>query len=96
MPPRSTHLGNYKFSHVVPLPVVIKDCNSSEQRSQQKKKKKKRLIVLGFNNTRQPLWVSSCRLPENGRKEMEEIVEEMKERDREERGTRMKVKNQWK
>ena len=32
-----------------------------------------------------------CRLPEKGRKEIEEIVEEMKEGDREERGTGMKV-----
>ena len=32
--------------------------------------------------TGQPLWVILCRLPEKGRKE---IVEEMKERDREER-----------
>ena len=31
--------------------------------------------------TRQPLWVILCRLPEKGRKEIEEIVEEMKERD---------------
>ena len=30
--------------------------------------------------TRQPLWVILCRLPETGRKETEEIVEEMKER----------------
>ena len=37
--------------------------------------------------TRQPLWVILCRLPEKGRKEIEEIVEEMKERDREERRT---------
>ena len=28
--------------------------------------------------TRQPLWVILCRLPEKGRKETEEIVEEMK------------------
>ena len=35
-----------------------------------------------------------CRLPEKGRKEIEERVEEMKERDREERGTGMKVKKQ--
>ena len=35
--------------------------------------------------TRQPLWVILCRLPEKGRKVIEEIVEEMKERDREER-----------
>ena len=41
--------------------------------------------------TRQPLWVILCCLPEKGRKETEEIAEEMKERDREERGTRMKV-----
>ena len=44
--------------------------------------------------TRQPLWVILCRLPEKGRKEIEEIVEEMKERDNEERGTGMKVKKQ--
>ena len=36
--------------------------------------------------TRQPLWVIFCRLPEKGRREIEEIVEEMKERDRGERG----------
>ena len=46
--------------------------------------------------TRQPLWVILCRLPEKGRKEIEEIVEEMKERNREERGTEMKVKKQKK
>ena len=34
--------------------------------------------------TRQPLWVILCRLPEKGRKEIEEIVVGMKERDREE------------
>ena len=51
------------------------------------------LFVLGFNDTcRQPLRVILCRLPEKGRKEIEERVEEMKERDREERGTGMKVK----
>ena len=38
--------------------------------------------------TCQPLWVILCRHPEKGRKEIEgEIVEEMKERDKEERGT---------
>ena len=31
--------------------------------------------------TRQPLWVILCHLPEKGRREIEEIVEEMKERD---------------
>ena len=46
--------------------------------------------------TCQPLWVILCRLPEKGRKEIEEIVKEMKERDREERGTGMKVKKQKK
>ena len=30
--------------------------------------------------TRQPLWVILCRLPEKGRKDIEEIVEEMKEK----------------
>ena len=46
--------------------------------------------------TRQPLRVILCRLPEKGRKEVEERVEEMKERDREERGTGKKVKKQKK
>ena len=46
--------------------------------------------------TRQPLWVILCRLPEKGRKEIEEIVEEMKEKDREERETGMKVNKQKK
>ena len=46
--------------------------------------------------TRQPLWVILCRLQEKGRKEIEEIAEEIKERDREERGTGMKVKKQKK
>ena len=48
--------------------------------------------------TRQPLWVILCRLPEKGRKEIEEIVEEMKERTekKEERGTKVKVKKQKK
>ena len=53
------------------------------------------LIVLGLT-TRQPLWVILCRLPKKGRKEIEELVEEMKERDREERGPGMKVKKQKK
>ena len=46
--------------------------------------------------TRQPLWIILCRHPEKGRKEIEEIVEEMKERDREERGTVIKEKKQKK
>ena len=46
--------------------------------------------------TRQTSWVILCRLPEKGRKELEEIVDEMKERDGEERGTGMKVKKQKK
>ena len=41
-------------------------------------------LCLGLT-TRQPLWVILCRLPEKGRKVIEEIVEEIKERDREER-----------
>ena len=50
-------------------------------------------FVLEFNTlTLQPLWVILCHLPEKGRKE----IEEMKERDREERGTEMKVKKQKK
>ena len=34
-----------------------------------------------------------CRLPQKGRRAIEEIVEVMKERDREERGTEMKGRN---
>ena len=51
-------------------------------------------IVLCWGlTTCQPLWVILCRLPEKGRKEIEE---EMKERNREERGTGMKGKKQKK
>ena len=46
--------------------------------------------------THQPLWVILCRLPVKGRKEIEEIVEEMTERDREESGTGVKMKKQKK
>ena len=53
------------------------------------------LLCWGLT-TRQPLRVILCRLPEKGRKEIEERVEEMKERDREERGTGKKVKKQKK
>ena len=45
---------------------------------------------------RQPLLVILCRLSEKERNKTEEILEEMKERDREERGTGMKVKKQKK
>ena len=48
-----------------------------------------------FNDI-QPLWVILRRLPEKGRKEIEEIVEEMKERNREEREIGMTVKKQKK
>ena len=48
--------------------------------------------MLGFNDT-STIVVIMCRLPEKGRKE---IVEEMKERDREDRGAGMKVKKQKK
>ena len=53
------------------------------------------LIVLGFNDTStlEGHFVSS---PREREKEIEERVEEMKERDREERGTGMKVKKQKK
>ena len=40
--------------------------------------------------THQPLWVILCCLPEKGRKKIEEIVEEMKERDREGREQELK------
>ena len=52
-------------------------------------------LCLGLT-IRQPLWVILCRLLEKGRKEIEDIVEEMKDRDSEERGTGMKVKKQKK
>ena len=55
------------------------------------------MIVLCWGLTRcQPLWVILCYLPKKRRKEIEKIVEEMKETDREERGTGMKVKKQKK
>ena len=56
------------------------------------------LVYIWYNwlcwglTTRQPLWVILCRLPEKGRKEIEEIVEEMKERNRKKRGKGMIVK----
>ena len=53
------------------------------------------LIVLRIT-THQSLWVILCHLPEKGIKEIEEIVEEMNEKDREERGTGMKLKKQKK
>ena len=48
--------------------------------------------MLEFNDT--PTLVGCP--PEKGRKEIEEIVEEMKVSDKEERGTGMKVKKQKK
>ena len=51
-----------------------------------------RFVLCWGLMTCQALWVILCRLPEKGRTEIEEIVEEMKERDGEERGTGMKVK----
>ena len=49
------------------------------------------LIVLGFNDT-SSLVDHFCRLPEKGRREIEELVEEMKETDRGERGTGIEIK----
>ena len=51
--------------------------------------------MLGFNDT-STLVGHFVLLPEKGRKEIEEIVEEMKETIREEIGTGMKVKKQKK
>ena len=45
---------------------------------------------------RQPLCVILCGLPEKGRREIEEMVDEIKERDREERQTEMKLMKQKK
>ena len=55
----------------------------------------KRLFSWGLT-TQQPLWVILCRLLEKGSKEIEEIVKEMKERERNERETGMKMKKQKK
>ena len=49
------------------------------------------IFLLCWGLTSQPLWVILCRLPERGRKEIEQIEEKMKDRDKEERGTGMKV-----
>ena len=48
--------------------------------------------MLGFNDTSAIVGLL-CRLPEKGRKEIDETVEEIKERGREEKGSGMKVKN---
>ena len=53
------------------------------------------LAVLRFND-KSTLMGILCRLLEKGRKEIEEIVEEMKERDREVNWTGMKGKKQKK
>ena len=54
------------------------------------------LLLCWGLTTRQPLWAILCHLPEKGRKEIEEIVEEMKERNREERGIGMNGEKQKK
>ena len=51
--------------------------------------------MLGFNNT-SAIVGDFLLSPRERAKEIEEIVEEMKERNREERGTGMKVKKQKK
>ena len=51
--------------------------------------------MLGFNDM-STLVDDLCCHPEKGRKEIKEIVDEIKEMDREERGTGMKVKKQKK
>ena len=47
-------------------------------------KQRKFCLLCGDLMTHQPLWVILCCLPEKGRRDIGEIVEEMKERDREE------------
>ena len=51
------------------------------------------IVVLGFNDTSTLVGHFVC-LPAKARKEVEEMVEEIKEGDREERGTGMKVKTE--
>ena len=53
------------------------------------------LLCLGLT-ARQPLWVILCRLPEKGRRQIEEVVEEMKERDMGEGKKWIKVKKKTK
>ena len=49
------------------------------------------LLLCWGLTTSQPLWVILCRLPVKGRKDIEKIVQEIKEKDREERRTGMKA-----
>ena len=65
--------------------------NHSENKKKKKKKKiklismmKQRLIELGLATTHR-FWVILCRIPEKGRREIEEVFEEMKDRIRGER-----------
>ena len=63
--------------------------NHSENNNNNKKIKlipmmKQRLIELGLA-TAQRFWVILCRIPEKGRREIEEVFEEMKDRIRGER-----------
>ena len=55
----------------------------------------KQTLIVWVLMTHQPLWVILGHLQRKGEK-IEEVAEEMKERDREERGTWMKVKKQKK
>ena len=58
------------------------------------------LVLVGWLcwdlTTHQPLWVIMCHLPKKEKKEIGKTVEEMKDRDRKESGTGMKVKKQKK
>ena len=77
--------------------IIIKICKftsvqSAKQTNNFLKDVERRDWLCWGLTTRQPMRVILCRLPEKGRKEIEERVEEIKERDREERGTGMKVK----
>ena len=86
MPWYSGHKNTASFFLIFPLKFWIKD-NCTEIQDFD-------WLCWGLT-TRQPLRVILCRLPEKGRKEIEEIVQ-MKAGDREERGTGMKVKKQKK
>ena len=89
-------LGLRKNNHLTYTSLALNPRNAIyETTNAQKGKNCNNWLSWGLT-TRQPLWVILCRLPEKGRKETEEIAEEMKERDREERVTGMKVKKQKK
>ena len=73
----------------------MKCCGATVKRQIQDHKLADFLLCWGLT-AHQHLWVILCRLPQKGRREIEETVKEMKERDRGESGTGMKKEKQKK